>query len=439
MSNGLTKPDVATRHSHLHRCSGRGQGLDPKDACPIATKIIERLQGAGYSTYIVGGGVRDMLLGRKPKDFDIATEAWPKQIRQLFPRSRLIGRRFKLAHIYSGNTTTEVATFRRGISKSDDIRNKQAHSVAASGRIIRDNVYGSIEEDALRRDFTINSMYYDPCSDELVCHEQALDDIRDRKLRLIGEPVDRYREDPVRMLRALRFSAKLGLNFEESCKAAIISQRKLLHDVSAARLFDEVIKLFHSGGAEKSYELLRTYKLFEILFPMTAVSLKDKKAGKGYDRFLHKMFANTDTRIANDLPVTPAFVISGLWWLPVQHKWQQVIAEGAPSHDGLVWAIRDVVAQQNRRITVPIRFRAAARDILTMLPQFEKSRKKSIYRILQHPRFRAAYDMFCLLARSELADTDTCTWWTEVQTLDSEAQREMINRRVGHNRKMKRA
>ncbi len=429
------KLGASKRYPRLHRYSGCDQGLNPNDVCPEAFGVIKRLQEAGYSSYIVGGGVRDMLLGREPKDFDIATAARPKQVRRLFSNSRLIGRRFKLAHIYSGNTVTEVATFRRGVGDADDIGDRQAHRVTSGGRIVRDNVYGSIEEDAVRRDFTVNSMYYDPCSDKLMCHEQALKDIRNRCLRLIGEPEKRYREDPVRMLRALRFSAKLGFNLEGAVGKGITAQRKLLYDVSAARLFDEVVKLFHSGSAEKSYRLLRRYDLLEILFPLTVASFKDKEMGARYERFLQQMFVNTDARIEKDLPVTPGFIISGLWWLPVRHRLRQAVAEGATSHNGLVWAIRDVVAQSHYRVSVPMRLRAVARDILTLLPQFEKFQKKCVYRTLEHPRFRAAYDMFCLLAQSGLADVRAGEWWTEIQTLDADAREEMIERRAQRKKK----
>lgn len=437
MSDHLLKSGTPARYSHLHRYSGQDRGLNPDNVCPQAIGVIKRLQEAGYPSYIVGGGVRDMLLGKEPKDFDIATAAWPKQVRRLFPNSRLIGRRFKLAHVYSGNTITEVATFRRGIDDCDT-GDKQTHLVTSGGRIIRDNVYGSIEEDALRRDFTINSMYYDPYSDKLMCHEQALEDIQNRCLRLIGEPEKRYREDPVRMLRALHFSAKLGFGLEAGAREGILAQRKLLYDVSAARLFDEVVKLFHSGSAEKSYRLLCRYKLFEILFPLTVASFKDKKIGSRYQDFLQKMFVNTDARIKNDLPVTPAFIISGLWWLPVRHKLEQAMTEGAPPHDGLTWAVRDVAGQQHKRISIPARLRIVACDILMLLPQFEKFHKKAVYRVLEHPRFRAAYDMFCLLACSGLADIATGEWWTEIQTLDAEAQKEMINHRTQGKKKSRR-
>ena len=267
---------------------------------------------------------------------------------RLFRRSRVIGRRFKLVHVYAGRAVTEVATFRRS---ADSTISDYAHSVSKSGRIIRDNVYGSLEEDALRRDFTVNSIYYNPCSDELICHKQALKDIRKKRLCMIGNAAQRYREDPVRMLRALRFAAKLDLELENSLSKAIFTEGKLLHDVSGARLFDETVKLFHSGSALRSYHLLREYGLFDVLFPSTTKALNNKKKGDRYDQFLNQLFTNTDGRIADGMSVTPAFIIAGLWWLPTQQI-AKSLRHKYPPTSAMLHAIREMVWEQRRTISI---------------------------------------------------------------------------------------
>ncbi len=422
---------------HLRRDRASRLGLTPAAVCARARDVIERLQQAGYESYLVGGGVRDLLLGETPKDFDVATEARPEEVRASFDRCRLIGRRFRLAHVYRGGGITEVATFRAGGDDGAGFR-------AAAGRIVRDNVYGSLEDDALRRDFTINSIYYDPFSDNLISHERALEDVRARRLRTIGEAERRYLEDPVRMLRAVRFLAKPGLVAEERTGRQIMRQRALLREVSPARLFDQLLKLFHGGAAAQVYRLLREHGLFGVLFPQTMKALEHDPQG-ALDDFLTRLLASTDARVRDDLPSTPAFVIAGLWWRPVAAVVERQAgahgrrAPGGSSEEALLRAVREVARHQRQSVAVPQRLIAIARDILLLQRLFTSPAKRDLRRLLLHPRFRAAYDFFDLLEQAGLADRGTCPGWARIEEAERASRARDGRRRTRRRRRGARA
>ena len=386
--------------------------------------MLYRLKKEGYEAYLVGGGVRDLLLGREPKDFDISTNAEPEEIRAIFRNCRLIGRRFRLAHIIFGRDVVEVATF-RGQGTDAAVGKIEADE---SGRLLRDNVYGTLEEDAWRRDFTINSLYYNIRDFSVVDYTGGLADLEAGVLRIIGDPWQRYREDPVRMLRAVRFAAKIGFRLEEETEAALFELGHLLADIPAARLFDEVLKLFMGGCAVQTFEMLRHYKLFGHLFPQTEQALAVEEGGFPLV-MVAQALANTDQRIAEEKPVTPAFLYAALLWEPVRLAWQREMeAEPAlPESVALANAARDVVASQVRSTALPRRFSTPMQEIWFMQPRLEKRNGKRAFRLLEHPRFRAAYDFLLLRAQAGEADEALAQWWTEFQEANSERRQEMVS------------
>ncbi len=392
----------------------------PRDEHPVsrkflstlALKVAYRLQENGYEAYLVGGCVRDLLLGARPKDFDVATSATPEQVKRLFSNARLIGRRFKLVHILFGRDVIEVATFRAS-SESDDNSALSRH--AEHGMLLRDNVYGSIEDDAIRRDFTINALYYNPKDFAIYDYVGALPDIKTRTLRLIGDPETRYREDPVRMLRAIRFASKLGLKMEAQTEQAIYRLAPLIRNVSAARLFDEVIKvLVHEGGPE-ALALLRQFGLFAHLFPGLHQVLQKSPQSERYYQLIVKALTNTQERIRQDKPVTPAFIYAVLMWPELQeaqlaqHKSKLSEAE---LHDRVA---QHVVNQQGQIITIPKRFLMTIRDIWSIQARLLRIEGKKPLQTLALPKFRAAYD-FLLLREESGEDLDGLgIWWTKFQ------------------------
>ena len=368
-------------------------------------QILGRLVEAGFETYLVGGCVRDLLLGRAPKDFDVATSARPEEVRSLFPRSRLIGRRFRLAHVRSGRDVFEVATFRA---------NHEAAAAGPGGMLLHDNVYGTREEDALRRDFTVNALYYDDRGGSVLDFTGGLDDIGAGLIRAIGDPAVRYREDPVRMLRAVRFAAKLGFRIEEETEAPLFELAPLLEGVPAARLFDEVLKLFQSGHARESLRRIDRYHLLPRLVPETAASLQRDPAGRA---LLERALDNTDRRIAERLPVSPGFLVAALVWGPVRDRAETFREEGRARSrsEALAAAADEAMAVQTKRTSMPRRWSAMARDIWTMQPRLENLRPRRVEETIAHPRFRAAYDFLCLRAEAGEPFADRAAWWTEAQ------------------------
>lgn len=407
---------------------GLSRGVFPRRVLDV----VEVLHDRGYESYIVGGGVRDFLLGYKPKDFDVATSARPEQVAALFPRCRVIGKRFRLAHVRDPRDRreiTEVATFRASLGESGD-------SVVENKRIVRDNVYGSLEDDVLRRDFTVNSMYYNPFSDELVCHSDAPGDIKSRRLRSIGDPWARYHEDPVRMLRAIRFTAKLGLKMAPEVTQQIHALAPLITEVSSARLFEETIKLFHSGASLRTYELLQEYGLFGMLYPGAGGRLKEDRDEGSRERFLRALFTNTDARVGAGKPVSPAFILAALFWLGAEH-----LRQGAERRRvALSWhqAVGEAWKQQQRHVSSPRRLTAVARAICLLQKRFESRRSKHLHFVFNHPRFRAAYDFLCLRADSGMGDRVQAEWWTQFQETDQAGRRKMLHERTGGRRRKRR-
>lgn len=377
---------------------------------PNALKVLYRLRQAGYQAHLVGGGVRDLLLGREPKDFDVATSAEPEEVRGVFRNCRLIGRRFRLAHVHFGPEIIEVATFRGQNPDMDDTDRR-----VENGLIVRDNSYGTIEEDALRRDFTINALYYDVSDFSVLDYTGGMEDLRAGRLRLIGDdPERRYREDPVRMLRAVRFACKLGFTIDPSCGRPLTVLGHLLEDVAAARLFEELLKLFQTGFALDAFEKLRRYGLFGHLFPDTEACL----AREEHDfplTFVSRGLANTDSRVEQDLPVSPAFLFGVLLWEPVRQRYEELMASGRDPLDAMMLAGSEVAARQQTRVTIPKRFSLPMRELWELQPRLEQRQGTRPARLVTHPRFRAAYDFLILRAAAGEADTELAEWWTRYQ------------------------
>ncbi|MGM0476866.1 MAG: polynucleotide adenylyltransferase PcnB [Pseudomonadota bacterium] len=384
-------------------------------------KVLTRLHKHGYAAYMVGGGVRDTLLGREPKDFDVATDATPEEVRALFRNSRVIGRRFKLVHVRFGPEIIEVATF-RGDGAGADSRD---HDTRGDGMVVRDNVYGTLEEDAWRRDFTINALYYNIADFSVVDYCSGLDDLDAGLLRLIGDPDTRFREDPVRILRAIRFSAKHGFRVERETEAPMRELGELLNGVPPARLFEEVLKLFLGGAAVSSYELLRYYDVFRVLFPLTEEALQQEEEGFPLI-FLVRALENTDRRVVNGQPVTPAFLFAALLWEPVRQEVAILRKKGKKSpNQAMQDASESVIGRQVRHVAFPKRFSMAAREIWLLQGRFEQRGGRRAWKLMEHPRFRAAYDFLVLRAQAGEADEALADWWTRFQDVD-EAEREAM-------------
>ncbi|GBE48565.1 poly(A) polymerase I precursor [bacterium BMS3Bbin12] len=375
------------------------------DISPNAIKVLYRLSRAGYRACLVGGGVRDLLLGREPKDFDVGTDARPEQVRALFRNCRLIGRRFRLAHVHFGREIIEVATFRGGGEAGGEGDDRQ----------IGDNVYGTLEEDVWRRDFTVNALYYDIEDFSVVDYVGGVEDLQAGLLRVIGEPATRYREDPVRMLRAVRFAAKLGFRLEPDTEHPIPVLAGLLEDIPPARLFEEVLKLFLAGCALETFERLRHYGLFARLFPQTEACLAREEGGFP-SIFVSRALANTDERVAAGKPVTPVFLFAALLWEPVRRRAAQLEAEGATALEAVQDAGDEVVRRQIRHVALPRRITLPMREIWQLQIRFAgPPRGKRALRLLQHPRFRAAYDLLALRAQAGEEVGSLVDWWTEFQ------------------------
>ncbi len=405
--------------------------IKPEHICQRADSIIKRLQKAGFEAYLVGGCVRDLLLGLTPKDFDIATSAHPEQVRKLFSSARLIGRRFRLAHIYFGRDYVEVATFR---APHDESRDGQVNE---HGRIIHDNVYGTLEEDVWRRDFSINALFYDPVSGDVIDFVGGMQDLTERHLRLIGEPEQRYREDPVRMMRALRFAAKLDCTLDGATRELIRPLGHLLTSVASARLFDELLKLLHSGHGWKTFQLLEEYGLLPHLLPVTARSLGNDPAGI-YRKLLQSALTNTDARIGEGKSVMPPFLFAVLLWEQVHHDLVQAQLKGHPELQALHIAATDVLRDQVKVTAIPRRYSNITREIWGLQSRFRHRDLRRANVLLSNPRFRAAYDFLCLRATAGEPVAEDSEWWTHFQTADPEERQNLCKPATKKRRRNKR-
>lgn len=389
-----------------------------------ALKVLYRLHGAGYAAFLVGGGVRDLSLGREPKDFDVATDARPEEVQALFRNCRLIGRRFRLAHVHFGREIIEVATFRalHGDGDGDDTDER----LVEDGRILRDNVYGSIEEDALRRDCTVNALYYNIADFSVVDFVGGMEDLKQGLMRLIGDPEVRYREDPVRMLRVVRFAEKLGFRIDPATRDPIPEMAGELDHIPPARLFEEVLKLFMSGHGAESFERLRQLGLFGHLFPDTEAALQADPEGPGL-AVIARALDSTDRRVMEGRPVTPAFLFAALLWPAVAARLREQGEEDAePDLVALQEAANEGVERQLGHVAIPKRFSLPMREIWLLQPRLLRRQGKRPLRTLAHPRFRAAYDF--LLVRSEAGDAEPelAQWWTEFQDAAPEGRDGML-------------
>lgn len=422
-------PNIIARPKH---------NISRKDISKSAIKVLYTLKDAGFEGYLVGGCVRDLLLGLHPKDFDVATNATPEQVKALFRSSRIIGRRFQIVHVRFGREIIEVTTFR---GPHDDV--EQQH-VSDEGMLLRDNVYGTLEQDAWRRDFTVNALYYTVKDFSIVDFTNGMEDLKSKTIRMIGEPGVRFKEDPVRMLRAIRFAAKLGFEIqhddEVSIKNALDENIHLLEAVSSARLFDEILKLFMSGYAEAVYDLLVKENIYQRLFPFSDATQTDF-----YVAFVRQGLVNTDIRIQQEKPVTPAFLFAVLLWPAVEVLVKQLQQQGASLYDAVMIAGQNIIEQVNVRITIPKRFRYMMRDIWMLQIRLPNRVGRRAYKTLEQKRFRAGYDF--LLLRSQVGNNaainkpvndydinalpapaldDLSQWWTQFQTESESGKKAMV-------------
>ena len=388
-----------------------------------ARKVLHRLNKAGYEAYLVGGGVRDILLGGQPKDFDIATDATTEEVHDLFRNSRLIGRRFRIVHVVFGREIIEVTTFRGNARDTEDEPAADEHRTSEHGLLLRDNVYGNQEEDALRRDFTINALYYCIRNFTIIDYANGVDDLKNRQIRLIGDPETRYREDPVRMLRAIRFAAKLGFEIEPDTEAPIRELAPLLTHIPSARLFDEVLKLFSAGHGEATYDLLSEYGLLAPLFPETAKAID---AGES-DELIRQALRNTDARIAQGKSVTPYFLFAAMLWPALQVEWRRRQDNGDPVQPALHGAIGKVIGRQVQATAIPKRFSGPMKEIWEMQMRLPRRQGKRAFGTLTHPRFRAAYDFLLVRESAGEIEPGLGDWWTEFQRLDERGQEKMLS------------
>jgi poly(A) polymerase len=416
-------------------------GIDPALVDERAARVVRTLQEAGHKAYIVGGAVRDLLVGRRPKDFDVATDATPEQVKALFRRAFIIGRRFRIVHVVHGrgrdHEVIEVSTFRAYLDaeQADQVAGNEktskselagkSHVVDASGRVLRDNVWGPQIEDAARRDFTVNALYYDPVTQVVVDYHQGLKDLKNKTLRMIGDPATRYREDPVRLLRVVRFAAKLGFSIEPATKKPMAETARLLDAVPASRLFDEMIKLLQTGHALASVAELRKQgltDLFPLLAPLMGAPVEPKPSTV---RFVEAALADTDLRVAEGRSVAPSFMLACLMWHEVRERWQAAQAQGAHAVPALQDAIDAVFDARIGDISGRGKLGADMREIWLMQPRFDRRAGSSPYALIEQPRYRAAYDFLRLRADCDEIDVELADWWEDF-ALGSNEEREAL-------------
>jgi len=393
------QPRILSRQEH---------NISRENISANALKVLYRLRNAGFDAYLVGGSVRDMLLGREPKDFDVVTNARPEQARELFRNSHLIGRRFRLVHVRFGDEVIEVSTFRT----AHHIADSEGHVV--DGTIVRDNVYGTIDDDVWRRDLTVNALFYNIKDFTVIDYVGGLQDIQAGRIRLIGDPEQRYIEDPVRLLRVVRFAVKLGFRIDPATEAPIRGFTELLRKIPPARLFEETLKLFLGGYALQTFEQLRRYDLFIELFPQTEAVLTEEEGGFPHMLLVHAL-QDTDSRLAAGKPITPGYLIAALLWMPMQAICREHVSNGMAEMDAVHFASDVVISKQIADIALPRQFTKLAREIWQLQLRLRKIQGKYPLRLLEHPRFRAAYDFLLLRAKAGENVQELADWWTGFQ------------------------
>jgi poly(A) polymerase len=389
-------------------------GIRREQVSPGARRTCEGLQKAGFKAYVVGGAVRDLIAGIEPKDYDIATNATPDQVRGVFRRSRIIGRRFQIVHVMQGPETLEVSTF-RAAHDADTLKDEH-------GRVLRDNVWGSIEEDAARRDFTMNALYYDPTEEVVLDFHNGVQDIQRKTLRMIGDPRTRYREDPVRMLRAVRLSAKLDLRLDPQVQAPIRDMADLIENVPAARLFDEMMKLLFSGHAVDCIKRLRDDGLHHGLLPLLDVILEQPMG----EKFVMLSLASTDERVRADKSVSPGFLFATLLWHEVLASWEARKKKDEPPVPAMFGAMDEILDQQAEKLAITKRIAGDIKDIWLLQPRFEKRAGRAPHRLIEQPRFRAAWDFLVLRAASGEVPQELADWWADFQDASHEEREQML-------------
>lgn len=424
------KPRADGSRAQILPLSAHGIRRDQLDDC--ALKTCETLAQAGYKGYLVGGAVRDLLLNMTPKDFDVATDATPEEVRRLFRRSRIIGRRFQIVHVMCGRETIEVTTFRANGQKETEEDDEHAagdKSPAAHkrltdehGRLLSDNVFGSMADDAARRDFTINALYYDPAREEVHDYFGGVADCKKRVLRMIGDPDTRYREDPVRMLRAARFAAKLDFHIDPDTRKPVAALAPLLANIPRARIFDEALKLLLSGHALRGVHQLRAEGLHHGMLPLLDTILDDPTG----ERFINAALKSTDERIQSDRPSSPAFLFGTLLWPQVLLRWRALEAAGEKPQPALFAAMDEVLDAQRSQLAIPRRYDGMMKEIWALQPRFEQRGGQRPYRLLEHPRFRAAYDFLLLRAESGEVAAELGEWWTRFQEVGEDERANML-------------
>jgi len=425
----ILRRDPMVKHTQANntgapkRIPKKAHRIDPHLLSKNAVKVTHTLQQAGFEAFIVGGAVRDLALGIGPKDFDVATNATPDQVQRLFRKARLIGRRFQIVHVtFFGKghpEIIEVSTFRALLDNAGD-------HVAESGRILRDNVWGSQGEDAARRDFTINAMYYDPSSETVLDYHGGMADMQKKTLRMIGDPAKRYREDPIRMLRAIRFAAKTGFTLDTATRAPIAKLSNLLQDVPSARLFDEILKLLMSGYSWAAILGLRDAGLHHGLLPLLDHILDSGEGSKDANDFVRLALANTDQRIQSGKSVSGGFLFATLLWPDLLKNWKANIAKGASNIAALNSAMEDTIATQSSGMTIQRRFETDMCEIWSMQPRFEKRVGRYPYRLIESPRFRAGYDFMLLRCATGEQNPSIGKWWTDFIAADPALQEALM-------------
>ena len=405
------------------RIPKKAHRIDPHLLSKNAVKVTQTLQEAGYEAFIVGGAVRDLALGIGPKDFDVATNATPEQVQKLFRKARLIGRRFQIVHVtFFGKgqpEIIEVSTFRALLENAGE-------HVAENGRILRDNVWGSQHEDAARRDFSINAMYYDPSSETVLDYHGGMADMQKKVLRMIGDPAKRYREDPIRMLRAVRFAAKTGFNLDTATRAPIAKLGKLIHDVPAARLFDEILKLLMSGYSWAAIEGLHDAGLHDGVLPLLDFIFDGEPDSKEARQFVHMALVNTDQRVLSGKSVSAGFLFATLLWPDLLRTWKKNAAKGMANIPALHDAMDETIATQSNGMPIHRRFESDMREIWAMQPRFERRVGRYPYRLIESPRFRSGYDFMLLRCATGEQSPDIGQWWTSFIEADPSGQEALM-------------